>query len=40
MFGLFKAYMEDDGNSIEDKRRMSELVGQHYRNADGKLDIT
>ena len=39
MFGLFKAYMEDEGNVLDDKRRMSTLVGQHYQNAEGKLDI-
>ena len=39
MFGLFKAYMEDDGNRLEDKKRMSELVGKHYRNREGNLDI-
>ena len=39
MFGLFKAYMEDDAHKLDDKKRMSELVGRHYRNKDGKLDI-
>ena len=24
---------------MEDKRRISELVGKHYRNKDGKLDV-
>ena len=31
--------MQDEANKLEDKKRMSELVGKHYRNKEVKLDI-
>ena len=31
MLGLFKAYMKDEANDRESKKKMEALVGQHYR---------